>query len=456
MTRSILVIGLARAVSLAFGVILLAVLARRLGPGGFGTLQLALAVMAYPLIFVDLGLTTLGLREIARGSPSSEVVDRVVPARLTLLVATLLVLAAGLVLVPVSMELRTVLVVLGIGLPAAALNARWVIQGKRRFGQTAFIDVVTTGSQLLAALILVNPGDEALAAAGALTIAAWTTTATSVLLAGRWPRPRSALGLHIPATILRGLPLGAASIAITIYYSFDTILLGIFRSGEEVAYYAAAYRVILPVLSLAGAVGTVAIPQLSFLVARRDAGTGIAVTRLCRQLVLWALPMAVGGALTAEPIILLVFGPEFLPAVAPFQILIWSVVTVYSNAAFAFLLLARGRDRRYLAAAAAGALVNMGLNLLIIPIAGMLGAALTTIVSELTVLSLLVWWTRDVSFAALPAAMRTAAIPTVVMALVVWPIRYSLLAVPAGIVAFLLVAAATGAIPVRSALARLR
>jgi O-antigen/teichoic acid export membrane protein len=57
-TRPIFLIGIARAVSLVLGVVLLAVLARRLGTDGFGTLQVALAVMAYPLLFADLGLTT--------------------------------------------------------------------------------------------------------------------------------------------------------------------------------------------------------------------------------------------------------------------------------------------------------------------------------------------------------------------------------------------------------------
>lgn len=456
MTRPILLIGVARALSLLFGVLLLAVLARRLGTSAFGTLQFALAVMAYPLIFVDLGLTTFGLREIARGSPSPNLVEGVIGARLTLLVCTLVAIAAAVLLLPLSPELQAVLVVLSLGLPAAALNARWVLQGERQFGRSAAVDVVTTSSQLLAVLLFVNGGDDAQAAAVALTLAAWTTALASLLLAGSWSRFRPVFGRHIPVTILRGLPLGAAAIAITIYYSFDTILLGIFRGGDEVAYYAAAYRIILPILALAGAVGTVAIPHLSFLVAEGGPAAEREVAGLSRQMVLWALPIAVGGALAAEPIIRLVYGPEFLPAAAPFRILVWSVVTVYGNAAFAFLLLARGGDRRYLTTTAIGAGVNMSLNLVVIPLAGMVGAAVTTIASELAVFGLLLWGTRDVSRVALPAAIRTALIPTLVMSLVVWPIRDSLVAIPVGAVAFVVAATFTGAIPIRIVVSKLR
>ncbi len=456
MTRPILLIGIARAVSLVLGVALLAVLGRRLGTDGFGTLQFALAIMAYPLLIVDLGLSTFGLREIARGSPSPDLVRSVVGARLVLSAVTLLAIAAGVILLPLSSESRAIVVILSLGLPASALNARWVLQGEQRFARSAAVEVAATGTQLLAALALVNGGDDAPAAAVALTLAAWTTATMSILLAGRWSRFRPRFGQGIPTTILRSLPLGAAAIAITVYYSFDTILLGVFRGSEEVAYYAAAYRVVLPILTLAGAVGTVAIPRLSFLVARDAPAAAKAVADLSHQMVLWGLPMAVGGALAAEPIIRLVYGPEFAPAAAPFRILVWSVVTVYANAAFAFLLLARHGDRRYLAAVTAGAAANMGLNLVVIPLAGMIGAAMVTIVSELTVLGLLLWWTRDVSRAAVPAALKTAVIPTLVMALVVWPVRETLVAIPAGIVAYGLAATLTGAIPVRDLLAGLR
>ena len=456
MTRSILVVGLARAASIALGVVLLAVLGRRLGTSGFGTLQLALAVMAYPLLLVDLGLTTFGLREIARGSSSPNLIRGVIGARLVLALATLIAIAAGVVLLPLGTDARAMVIVLGLGLPAAALNARWVLQGERRFGPTAVVDLASTGSQLLAALLLVTGADDAPAAAVALTVAAWTTTALSLLLAGRSARVLPRLRRGVRAIILRSLPLGAASIAITLYYSFDTVLLGLFRGAGEVGYYAAAYRIVLPILALAGAVGTVAIPDLSRLAARDGPAARAAVTNLSRQMILWAVPMAVGGALTAEPIIQLIYGPEYLPAAGPFRILAWSILTVYANAAFAFLLLARGGDRRYLAAVTAGAVANVGLNLVVIPLAGMVGAACVTIAAELIVLTSLLWWTRDVSRPAIPAALKAAVVPTVVMIAVVWPIHDTITAIPAGIVAYGLAAVLTGAIPARPALARLR
>lgn len=447
MTRPILLVGAARAISLVMGLVLLGVLGRRLGPGGFGTLQFALAVMAYPSLLVDLGLTTLGLREIAKGSPSPDVIRDVLGARLVLAAAVLALFGAAILFLPLEVDSKLTFVILTLGVPGSALNSRWVLQGERRFGRAAAVDVVTTGTQLLAAIALVRGSGDVLLAAAALTLATWVTATLSIFMAGGKNRFRPRVGRVVTSLILRSLPLGAAAIAITVYYSVDTVLLGVFRGAEEVAYYAAAYRVILPILALAGAVGTVAIPHLSYLQAADAPAADQAAVNLSRRLIVWALPIATGGALAAEPIIRTLYGGEFSSAVAPFRILLWSVVTVYANAAFAFLMLARQGDRRYLLATATGAAINVGLNLVVIPLAGMFGAAMTTMVSEIAVLLLILWWTRDVSRTAVLAAVRVATVPTLAMALIVWPVHESLTALPVGAVAYGLVATLTGAIP---------
>jgi O-antigen/teichoic acid export membrane protein len=123
------------------------------------------------------------------------------------------------------------------------------------------------------------------------------------------------------------------------------------------------------------------------------------------------------------------------------------MVVVLFLSLFTFLMLARQGDRRYLLATATGAAINVGLNLVVIPLAGMFGAAMTTMVSEIAVLLLILWWTLDVSRTAVIAAVRVATVPTLAMALIVWPVHESLTALPVGAVAYGLVATLTGAIP---------
>ena len=453
MTRPIIVVAIARAASLTFSVVLLAVLGRRLGPAGFGHLQLAIAVMAYPTLLVDLGLTTFGLRELARGA-SPDVIRVVLGARIALagVVTAAIVIVA--VLAGPADPVTSVYLVLALGLPASALNARWVLQGEHRFGRAALLDIATAAMQLGIAALLVRDPDDTPVAALSMTVGAWVMAMVSLVVAGPVSRFRPRLRPGVAATIARSFPLGAAGIAITIYYSIGTVLLGVIRGAEDVAFYAAAYRIIVPVTGLAAAVGTVAIAVLSSLQARDPRAADRAAVDLARRLVLVSLPVAVGGTLAAEPIIQLVYGPTFTEAIAPFRILVWSVATVYLNAAFAFLLLARGGDRAYLGATAVGALVNVSLNLIVIPIAGPVGTAAVTIVSELVVLSLLLWFTRDVATKGVALALQTAGPPTIAMAIVVWFIRDSMAVLPIGALVYGVVAVLTGAISIDELLQR--
>lgn len=444
MKRPILLMVAARGISLILGTVLLGVLGRRLGTAGFGTLQFAVAVMAYPALFVDLGLTTYGLRELARGGGHA-IIGRVIGARAVLAVGVAVVVLIAVVALPLDEEARAILLILTVGLPVSTVNVRWVLQGERQFGRAVVIEILTTGTQLLAALLVVQGASDVVPAAMALTLGVAVTSAASLALAGRWERFWPVIDRELRATIMRSLPLGAAAVAIAVYYGIDTVLLGILRDEQEVAYYAAAYRLILPILALAGVVATVALPHLSFLSVSDPTAADLAAVTLSRHLIVLGLPMAVGGALIAEPIVLTVYGSWFLPSSGPFQILVWSVATVYANAAFAFLLLARHGDLRYLGAVAAGAIFNVLVNLLVIPFAGMTGAAITTIASEVLVLTLLLWWTRDVSLGAVRAALRVAALPTGVMALAIWPVKGSILAIVVGAVVYGVIALATGA-----------
>ncbi len=436
MTRSVVIVAAARLASIVLGVLLLGILARRLGPEPFGRLQLALAVMVYPALVADLGLTTLGLREIATGVRPAEVIRVIVAARVSLAVASSAVLAAAFLVLPLDGDTRVTYGILLLGIPAAALNARWVLQGEGRFGASAVVDVLTAAGQVAFVAVLVNGPADLVPAAIALTAATWISTVGSIVATGSWGAFAPRIGRSVAATIGRSLPLGAAAIAITIYYSIDTLLLGVFRSTAEVAWYAAAYRIILPILALAGAVGTVAIPRLSAIWAADPASIPGEVDALARRLLMVAAPIAVGGALVADPLIRLIYGPAFAPAVAPFRILIWSVLTVYANAAFAFVLLARRQDRRYLAATATGAIVNVLLNVIVIPIAGLIGAAAVTMVSELTVLGLIVRPTMDLAPAVLRRAIRVVAPAVLVMGLVIWPVRDLPVAIPLGAVVY--------------------
>lgn len=156
-----------------------------------------------------------------------------------------------------------------------------------------------------------------------------------------------------------------------------------------------------------------------------------------------AVPIAILTTVLAHDIVSLLFGLEYLASVAPLSLLIWSVVTVFANAPFAYLMLARLEDSRYLIATGSGALINIVANLALIPSLGMIGAALATLMAELLVLVMVLWFTRSKSIRLLGLAISRLFVPAVGLSLVAVAFRHSaLMAVGGGLLTYVILLAA--------------
>jgi O-antigen/teichoic acid export membrane protein len=137
---------------------------------------------------------------------------------------------------------------------------------------------------------------------------------------------------------------------------------------------------------------SLAISMSPTLVKEYDSGRGSiqnTVQRALRYLLLLSLPIAVGGMLLAERIIILLYGQDFVPAVPVMQILVWAL-----PAMFLAEILGRTSSTLHLEKKAArisiiNALIGVGLNVALIPGFGGVGAAIAVVVTRLVGIILL-------------------------------------------------------------------
>jgi O-antigen/teichoic acid export membrane protein len=114
------------------------------------------------------------------------------------------------------------------------------------------------------------------------------------------------------------------------------------------------------------------------------------------QMLVLSLPVSVGAALVADPLIRFLYGPEFVPSVAVFIVLTLSVVPTYFNWAAYQILVACKRQGAWTKALALVSIVNPALNLLLIPEFqrrygnGAIGAALSFLITELLLVGIAV------------------------------------------------------------------
>jgi O-antigen/teichoic acid export membrane protein len=449
-----LVVG--RALSVVLNFLGWAFMARALGPDDFGIVQFGIAVMFYVSFVTDLGLTTLGTRDVAASSRPGQLVRAIMGLRLLLaVIATIIAVVVALaapVPAQIADDVRMVALILSSTIAAGAINGLWLLRAQGRASAIALQDIASAFVLVAGAVLLVRPTDSVALAAATFAAAQWLAALLSLRSVGGWLTLQPTL-IDARAILRRALPLGVAALAVNVYYTADSVLLGILRDSTEVGLYGAAYRLVTPWLMLASVAGLLAMPTLARLVEHGSADVEPTLRGLSRGLLALGIPVAAATSVAAGEVLNIVFGPAYAGAALPLALLIWTSVTVYANAPFGFLLLARHEDRRYMWIAVAGAVVNLSLNAVLIPTIGMAGAAIATLAAEVVVLGSMIWFTRDVSFGILARSVPPAVLLAALTAVAVWPVRESGWVVPVGLAVFGVGGTLLGVLPTRMVLA---
>lgn len=172
----------------------------------------------------------------------------------------------------------------------------------------------------------------------------------------------------------------ASGVAEVIYLRIDIVLLERLRGAEEAGIYAVAARLsevwyMVPV-ALMGAV----FPALWS--RRKDQGTyARSLQGSLDALFALAFALAVVIQVIGGPLVQLLFGTRFEPSTPVLQIHIWAGVFIFMRALLSRWLLAEDLLRFSLVTHVAGAVMNVVLNLLLIPDHGAVGAAIATVIS---------------------------------------------------------------------------
>jgi O-antigen/teichoic acid export membrane protein len=95
------------------------------------------------------------------------------------------------------------------------------------------------------------------------------------------------------------------------------------------------------------------------------------------------VPILIGGLIFSKDIITFVYTQEYLSALNVFNILLIYLFIFYFRELYGYILVTSGNQKKYLQIIVFSSTINFLLNLTLIPIYGIEGAALTTLVSEL-------------------------------------------------------------------------
>lgn len=162
----------------------------------------------------------------------------------------------------------------------------------------------------------------------------------------------------------------------------DRIVLSALRSMEEIGIYSAGATVMAMVLLIAPAMMESLFPGLSRMHVSAPQHLPEMVARLLRLVWFISVPIMLTTITIVRPAILLLFTTEYSASILIAQILALAIVPAFLSRLLYRIILASNNERTTLRIAAINSVIGVGLNLLLIPSMGLVGASIATISAE--------------------------------------------------------------------------
>lgn len=449
---NLVALGLAQVVRLGSGLAVNVMLMRALGVDGYGVYGYILTLVGLASFGATLGMFNLINRELSRSPErTGELVATGLAAVSGLSIATggLVVAWAGWMDGRPEVVAAAALAAVALALQSLATIPEAACHAHQRMslsvaGQIAGrVTLVTT----TAALLWLDLGVAAVFAAQVLD-----ALITLVVIGRMYRRHLSdyALRPSFAATrnlTRRSLPFGLNLLFGSVYLSVDILLLAELKDDTEVGVYRGAVMLIALFPVIANTLNRGLFPRMARHLGDR-AAAGDELRFAARILLAVSIPAAVGGLMTAEPLMVFFGGAPFAVSAVPFMVMAPLLPLRFLNNSFGMTLSTLDRQSDRTRGVAVAACVNLVANFLVIPEWGAVGAAATTLGTEVLLLGWFRWHVRPlVTGVGLPVSLLRTGAPAIAMAGVLWclPAWHVLLTITVGAAVYVVAGRLTGA-----------
>ena len=384
-------------------------ISRVLGSNGVGEYSFSYSIISYFVLFGAFGFQYYAQREIARFQNDKHQQSRVFWEIMLCRMCTVIVaLVVNNIFVVTKLygEYTILMAIFNINIVATMLDVAYLFQGNEEFKIIAIVNVIFKALGVAAIFIFVKDEDDV-----------WIyTLCNCLILFGAnlflwFILPKMLVKvklkeLHVFKHFMPSLRLFIPTIAVSVYTMLDRTLIGLMVSGETTktladgtikvvknsdiqnGYYEQSEKIVKMALTVLTSLGTVMIPKNSFYFKNGDYDkVKENIIGALNFVLILGFPIMFGLMAVAGNFSPWFFGPGYDEV--PLIIMIFSplILAIGLNNVFGIqYLLPAGKDNIYTFSVIFGAVVNLVLNLILIPFYGALGAAIASVVAETAIL----------------------------------------------------------------------
>jgi O-antigen/teichoic acid export membrane protein len=364
-------------------------IARVLGVKNVGLVNFATNYVGYFMIFAAFGNNYYGVREIAKYKNNSQRISQVFSEIFMINIISTIIVSifyfTSIYYIPGLRKDWKIFVLAGASLYLMPISIDWYFQGLEKFKVITYRSFLIKCLSFFGLFIFVRKREDIIPYTLLSVFSIIGTYILNLVYAKRQGLKIIWREIHIKNHIRPLFTFLLLNIAINTFVTFDSLMLGLLSSYEQVGFFTSANKIIFLAVSVFSAINAALIPRIAFY---RQNSNNTDINALLQKTfdlnILLIIPLAIGLCLISSRFIPLFLGIEFNGSIVPMQILSFKIIVSMVNTFFiSNILLAFGYENKFLIVVFFAALFSFVLNLIFIPRYGAVATALVSITAEI-------------------------------------------------------------------------
>lgn len=379
--------GIKQCCSIIFPLITFPYISRVLGSDGYGKYSFSYSVTNYFILLSALGIYTYAIREGAKIRDDLKEINQfcsqvfsinVCSAAISLLLLLIMVLC-----LPKFSGYKEYIFIQSTVIVMAVIGTDWINGIFEDYFYITVRYIIVQCVCLLAMFVFVRKPEDIVPYCIISVLATNGGNLINVFYVRKYAKIRFTFNMNLKRHLVPLLILFVNSIAITIYVNSDITMLGFFESDVQVGVYSFASKIYNLLKQLINAVIVVSVPRIAYIVKNKPTEYKVFINKIFAALNIILIPTIVGMFCMSDSMILLAGGEQYISSDMVLKIL--SIATLFAIYASLFtncVLIVNRQEKFCLKATIVSAIVNVGLNFVLMPWFGMISAAITTVLAE--------------------------------------------------------------------------
>lgn len=363
--------------------------------------------ISYFLLFATMGISNIGVREIASVRHDPEKLNKTFSNLLGInLLFTAITLCAYIAFVSIIPSMQQHMEMFYVGsakILFSSLLLEWLFSGMENFRYITTRSLFIKMLYVIAVFVFIRSADQYKQYFYLSIIVVVLNGSINLIYARKYIRV-DFKELFNFRYFKSNVKLGVYNIMTSMYLTFNVMFLGSVCNNTQVGYYSAAFKMYSVLLGLFTAFTSIMLPRMSSILAEGDHEAFRKMTgNSFKGVVTFSIPLIVCSCIMAPQIIQTICGNGYESAVLPMKIIMPAMLFVGTAQVLAIqVLMPMRKDNVLLTASIAGALTSILINILAVSRSGAAGSAIVLICSEFVVTSIYLFYTETHNIIHLP------------------------------------------------------